>query len=66
MVRASIFRRMQMCYKYCMAVYSNLFSVYFKISVRLADTEDEMIALRRQLKENQQGDYQEIIELGKK
>lgn len=49
-----------------MAVYSNLFSVYFKISVRLADAEDEMIALRRQLKENQQGDYQEIIELGKK
>jgi len=25
-----------------------------------------MRALRRQLKENQQGDYQEIIELGKK
>lgn len=33
---------------------------------RLTDAEDEMRALRRQLKENQQGNYQEIEELGKK
>ncbi|KAL9971686.1 hypothetical protein ACROYT_G017884 [Oculina patagonica] len=37
-----------------------------ELRIKLADAEDEMRALRRQLKENQQGDYQEIIELGKK
>ena len=39
---------------------------FFLTIVRLADAEDEMRGLRRQLKENQQGDYQEIIELRKK
>lgn len=33
---------------------------------RLADAGDEVRALRRKLKENQQGNYQEIDELGKK
>jgi len=37
-----------------------------ELKIKLADAEDDMRALRRQLKENQQGDYQEIIELGKK
>lgn len=36
------------------------------ILVRLADAEDEMRGLRQQLRENQQGDYQEIGELRKK
>ena len=40
---------------------------YFVLNMtRLADAEDEMRALRLQLKENQQGNYQEIEELGKK
>ena len=33
---------------------------------RLTDAGDEVRALRRKLKENQQGNYQEIDELGKK
>lgn len=37
-----------------------------ELKIKLADAEDEMRGLRRQLKENQQGDYQEIIELRKK
>ena len=32
---------------------------------RLADAEDEIRALRKQLKENQRGNYQEIDEMGK-
>lgn len=56
---------MQMCFnKYCMVTLNTLFCLLN--SVRLADAEDEMRALRRQLKKNQPGDYQEIIELGKK
>ena len=35
-------------------------------ATRLTDAEDEIRALRRQLKENQQGNCQEIDELGKK